>query len=87
MITLYAVWILLIVNLRLSDPGAIGIVWSVCFLYLIYESPSAHPTITPEERTYIEESIGESLVMIPHKVGMKHEKVGMKYESGKYMHW
>ena len=25
-----------------------------------YESPAAHPTITTEERTYIEESIGES---------------------------
>lgn len=25
-----------------------------------YESPAAHPTITEEERTYIEESIGES---------------------------
>lgn len=25
-----------------------------------YESPAAHPTITEEERKYIEESIGES---------------------------
>lgn len=32
-----------------------------CFWFLVsYESPAAHPTITEEERTYIEESIGES---------------------------
>lgn len=32
-----------------------------CFWILVsYESPAAHPTITEEERKYIEESIGES---------------------------
>lgn len=32
-----------------------------CFWFLVsYESPAAHPTITEEERTYIEESIGET---------------------------
>lgn len=30
-----------------------------CFWFLVsYESPAAHPTITEEERKYIEESIG-----------------------------
>ena len=29
-----------------------------------YESPAEHPTITDEERTYIEESIGESAQML-----------------------
>ena len=63
-------WVLicLFVCLFVSITGCVGIVWFFFFMYVVYESPSAHPTITPEERTYIEESIGESLVMIPHKV-------------------
>uniref|UniRef100_A0A8C0UQS0 Solute carrier family 17 member 8 n=1 Tax=Cyanistes caeruleus TaxID=156563 RepID=A0A8C0UQS0_CYACU len=39
--------------------GMFGIVWYVFWLLHAYESPSAHPTITNEERTYIETSIGE----------------------------
>lgn len=40
--------------------GSFGIIW-YCFWFLVsYESPAAHPTITEEERKYIEESIGES---------------------------
>jgi len=30
------------------------------WLLVSYESPAKHPTITDEERRYIEESIGES---------------------------
>lgn len=30
------------------------------WLLVSYESPAMHPTITDEERRYIEESIGES---------------------------
>lgn len=41
-------------------PGSFGVIW-YCFWFLVsYESPAAHPTITEEERKYIEESIGES---------------------------
>lgn len=34
--------------------------WYCFWLLVSYESPAAHPTITDEERKYIEESIGES---------------------------
>uniref|UniRef100_A0A4W3JBX6 Solute carrier family 17 member 6a n=1 Tax=Callorhinchus milii TaxID=7868 RepID=A0A4W3JBX6_CALMI len=40
--------------------GSFGIVWYMFWILVSYESPAAHPTITEEERTYIEESIGES---------------------------
>lgn len=30
------------------------------WIFVSYESPAEHPTITDEERCYIEESIGES---------------------------
>ncbi|KAK3558882.1 hypothetical protein QTP86_032147 [Hemibagrus guttatus] len=39
--------------------GCFGIVWYVFWVLAAYESPAEHPTITDEERLYIEESIGE----------------------------
>uniref|UniRef100_A0A8C4KQ96 Solute carrier family 17 member 8 n=1 Tax=Dromaius novaehollandiae TaxID=8790 RepID=A0A8C4KQ96_DRONO len=39
--------------------GMFGIVWYMFWLLHAYESPAAHPTITSEERIYIETSIGE----------------------------
>lgn len=34
--------------------------WYVLWLLLAYGSPAEHPTITDEERTYIETAIGET---------------------------
>ncbi|KAM9634703.1 vesicular glutamate transporter 3 [Morphnus guianensis] len=39
--------------------GMFGIVWYMFWLLHAYESPAAHPTITNEEKIYIETSIGE----------------------------
>ncbi|XP_009997345.1 PREDICTED: vesicular glutamate transporter 3 [Chaetura pelagica] len=39
--------------------GMFGIVWYMFWLLHAYESPAAHPTITDEEKIYIETSIGE----------------------------
>uniref|UniRef100_A0A673XLN9 Solute carrier family 17 member 6 n=1 Tax=Salmo trutta TaxID=8032 RepID=A0A673XLN9_SALTR len=40
--------------------GCFGIFWYMFWILVSYESPAVHPTITQEERVYIEESIGES---------------------------
>uniref|UniRef100_A0A8C5N1R9 Vesicular glutamate transporter 1 n=1 Tax=Leptobrachium leishanense TaxID=445787 RepID=A0A8C5N1R9_9ANUR len=40
--------------------GSFGLVWYLFWILVSYESPATHPTISDEERTYIEESIGES---------------------------
>ncbi|XP_015249248.1 PREDICTED: vesicular glutamate transporter 2 [Cyprinodon variegatus] len=40
--------------------GCFGIFWYMFWILVSYESPAEHPTITEEERRYIEESIGES---------------------------
>lgn len=40
--------------------GAIGLVWSVAWFFLIFDSPRQHPRITIEERQYIEDSIGST---------------------------
>ncbi|KTF91680.1 hypothetical protein cypCar_00012245 [Cyprinus carpio] len=42
-----------------SYPGVFGIIWYSFWLLLAYDSPAIHPTISEEERTYIETSIGE----------------------------
>lgn len=44
----------------LWPSGTFGIMWYCFWLLVSYESPAAHPTITEEERKYIEESIGDS---------------------------
>lgn len=46
--------------LSACPPGTFGVMWYCFWILVSYESPAAHPTITDEERKYIEESIGES---------------------------
>ncbi|XP_053478884.1 vesicular glutamate transporter 3 [Ictalurus furcatus] len=41
--------------------GVFGIIWYTFWLLLAYESPAVHPTISEEERTYIETTIGEGV--------------------------
>uniref|UniRef100_A0A7N5ZTI9 Major facilitator superfamily (MFS) profile domain-containing protein n=1 Tax=Anabas testudineus TaxID=64144 RepID=A0A7N5ZTI9_ANATE len=51
--------------------GSFGIVWYMFWILVSYESPAEHPTISDEERRYIEESIGESAqLMGALEVGM-----------------
>ncbi|XP_076842842.1 vesicular glutamate transporter 1 [Brachyhypopomus gauderio] len=40
--------------------GSFGICWYLFWIMVSFESPASHPTISAEERKYIEESIGES---------------------------
>ena len=36
------------------NTGLFGILWYVAWFVLAFESPSVHPTITEDERAYIE---------------------------------
>jgi len=38
--------------------GCCGIIWYIFWLWLAFEKPSKHPTISPREQYYIEQSIG-----------------------------
>ncbi len=40
--------------------GIVGMLWFVFWWFFSYERPATHPSITEEERIYIEESIGET---------------------------
>uniref|UniRef100_A0A8C0NH09 Major facilitator superfamily (MFS) profile domain-containing protein n=1 Tax=Canis lupus familiaris TaxID=9615 RepID=A0A8C0NH09_CANLF len=50
--------------------GIFGIIWYMFWLLQAYECPAAHPTISSEERTYIETSIGEGANVISLSVGL-----------------
>ncbi|PNF28216.1 Sialin [Cryptotermes secundus] len=38
--------------------GVVGLVWSIAWFFLVFDSPAQHPRISEEERRYIESSIG-----------------------------
>ncbi|GLH15177.1 Putative inorganic phosphate cotransporter [Gryllus bimaculatus] len=38
--------------------GALGVIWYLPWLLCVFDSPAKHPRITPEERRYIETSLG-----------------------------
>lgn len=40
--------------------GLIGVVWSILWFVLIFDSPAKHPRISPEERRLIEDAIGNT---------------------------
>lgn len=40
--------------------GGVGLFWSILWFIVIFESPAAHPRISPEERKEIEDAIGAS---------------------------
>ncbi|KAH8415363.1 hypothetical protein KR222_005120 [Zaprionus bogoriensis] len=37
--------------------GLLGMLWFVCWMYLVYDRPSEHPRISRKERAYIERSL------------------------------
>lgn len=44
--------------LTLCCTGSFGILWFVCWCFMIAESPAKHSTITDTELDYIQSSIG-----------------------------
>ncbi|KAM5175047.1 vesicular glutamate transporter 3 isoform 2-T2 [Callospermophilus lateralis] len=50
--------------------GMLGIIWYMFWLLQAYECPAAHPTISNEEKTYIETSIGEGANLASLNVGL-----------------
>lgn len=38
--------------------GGIGLLWSIMWFWIIFETPAVHPRISPEERKEIEDAIG-----------------------------
>jgi ACS family sodium-dependent inorganic phosphate cotransporter-like MFS transporter 6/7/8 len=45
--------------------GVCGIIWYIFWLWLSFEKPSKHPSISPREQIYIEQSIGDTKASAP----------------------
>ncbi|XP_023335696.1 vesicular glutamate transporter 1 isoform X2 [Eurytemora carolleeae] len=45
--------------------GAAGIIWYMFWLWLSFEKPATHPSISPREQLYIEKSLGDSKAKQP----------------------
>ena len=45
--------------------GAAGILWFAAWQLVVHESPTVHPTISDEEKRYIEKSFDQGNVRIP----------------------
>lgn len=60
-----------------SLAGCFGIFWYMFWILVSYESPADHPSITDEERVYIEESIGESAKLMGPSEVRRHQ-LGIK---------
>ena len=41
-------------------PGALGVLWLVAWVFLVYDNPAVHPRIDEDERRYILASSGKS---------------------------
>lgn len=66
-------------------PGSFGIFWYLFWLLVSYESPALHPSISEEERKYIEEAIGESAkLMNPVTVRAPACGAGARWGEGRY---
>lgn len=52
------------ITLLLYVSGTMSILWYVIWEIFVYESPAVHPTISENERNYIERSIADSKIEV-----------------------
>jgi len=45
----------------MTFTGVLGVIWSIMWFFLVYDSPSQHPRISDEERTYIENALNKAV--------------------------
>jgi len=43
----------------MTIAGVVGVIWSIMWFFLVYDSPSQHPRISAEEREYIEKTLNK----------------------------
>jgi len=41
--------------------GVLGLFWFICWTLFVYDTPAKHPTISDEEKTYIENCISNTV--------------------------
>ncbi|XP_034254948.1 putative inorganic phosphate cotransporter [Thrips palmi] len=59
--------------------GAVGAIWSLAFLFTVYEDPNHHPTMHEAERRYINEAVWGKVVEEPSAVPWKSILTSMPF--------
>ena len=59
------------VNVQDDIAGAMGVIWSIMWFFLVYDTPSRHPRISDEEKNYIENALNKK-AMIMKVVKLSH---------------
>lgn len=49
---------MLLINFIHNILGVFGVIWTIFWFSLTFEKPAFHPTISLDEKNYIEEQIG-----------------------------
>lgn len=57
--------------------GLLGMLWFVCWMYLVYDKPSEHPRISRKERAYIERALQVQL----HDIQQQVEQCNLEEEE------
>ena len=45
---------------KMIIAGVVGVIWSIMWFFLVYDSPAQHPRISAEERQYIEKALNKT---------------------------
>uniref|UniRef100_A0A182KC62 Major facilitator superfamily (MFS) profile domain-containing protein n=1 Tax=Anopheles christyi TaxID=43041 RepID=A0A182KC62_9DIPT len=61
--------------------GIFGTVWYIAWLYFVYDSPAEHPRIHPNERKYIESSLGITAHSTAERREHQHEHQGTPWRK------
>ena len=61
--------------------GCAGIIWYMFWLWLSFEKPAKHPSISPREQLYIEKSLGDSKAKQPTIRSTPWLKVAFPYST------
>ena len=46
----------------MTIAGAMGVIWSIMWFFLVYDTPSQHPRISDKEKNYIENALNKKAV-------------------------
>jgi len=47
---------------KMTIAGAMGVIWSIMWFFLVYDTPSQHPRISDKEKNYIENALNKKAV-------------------------
>jgi len=53
--------------------GGMGLLWIICWIFFVYDTPAKHPTISSKEKSHIEKYVNNTIQARSKRVRKKHE--------------